>query len=104
MRTDPSPLSQQPVTYSPECIGQLVERLRPYDLSKGEIVMILNLRPASMAALNTIIEDRSDRFSEDQQEEMVNIVAEVLGRFEAEETENQEPVEEGDETMDDAAA
>lgn len=45
--------------------------------------MILNLRPASVAALNTVIEEMSERFSDEQQEEMVAIILEVLGQFEA---------------------
>lgn len=44
--------------------------------------MILNLRPASVAALNTILEDMTDRYTEDEQEQMVNIISEILGRFE----------------------
>ncbi|KAG5967310.1 hypothetical protein E4U13_002302 [Claviceps humidiphila] len=98
LRTEPNPLSQQPLTYTPDCIAQLLEKLRPYELSKGEVVMVLNLRPASVAGLNTIIEDMSERFSEEQQEDMVNIVAQVLGRFDVPEEEN------GDVEMDDAGA
>ncbi|KAG5998114.1 hypothetical protein E4U52_001715 [Claviceps spartinae] len=98
LRTEPNPLSQQPLTYTPDCIAQLLEKLRPYELSKGEVVMVLNLRPASVASLNTIIEDMSERFSEEQQEDMVNIVAQVLGRFDVPEEEN------GDVEMDDAGA
>lgn len=45
--------------------------------------MILNLRPASVAALNTVIEEMSERFNDEQQEEIVNIILEVLGQFEA---------------------
>ncbi|KAG6062014.1 hypothetical protein E4U17_005376 [Claviceps sp. LM77 group G4] len=98
LRTEPNPLSQQPLTYTLDCIAQLLEKLRPYELSKGEVVMVLNLRPASVAGLNTIIEDMSERFSEEQQEDMVNIVAQVLGRFDVPEEEN------GDVEMDDAGA
>ncbi|KAG5970110.1 hypothetical protein E4U58_000692 [Claviceps cyperi] len=98
LRTEPNPLSQQPLTYTPDCIAELLEKLRPYELSKGEVVMVLNLRPASVAGLNTIIEDMSERFSEEQQEDMVNIVAQVLGRFDVPEEEN------GDVEMDDAGA
>ncbi|KAG6087538.1 hypothetical protein E4U15_007770 [Claviceps sp. LM218 group G6] len=98
LRTEPNPLSQQPLTYTPDCIAQLLEKLRPYELSKGEVVMVLNLRPASVAGLNTIIEDMSERFSEEQQEDMVNIVAQVLGHFDVPEEEN------GDVEMDDAGA
>ncbi|KAL0941020.1 DNA-directed RNA polymerase III subunit rpc9 [Colletotrichum truncatum] len=89
LRTPPNPLCQDPITYHPNCITQLLEKLRPYDLAKGEVVMILNLRPASVAALNTVIEEMTERFDDAQQEEIVNIIAEVLGSFpqEAEEEE-----------------
>lgn len=76
-------MSQKPSTYNSGCISQLLERLSPYELSKGEVVMILNLRPASVAALNTVIEEMGERFTEEQQEEMVTSVLEVLGQFEA---------------------
>lgn len=71
-------MSQDPIPYSPDCLARLLERLRPYQLSKGEVLMILNLRPASVAALNTVIEDMADRFTEPQQEDMVNIIADLL--------------------------
>lgn len=81
LRTNPGPLSQEPVSYTEGCITKLLERLRPYHLAKGEVVMILNLRPASVAALNTVIEEMSERFNEEQQEDMVTIISEVLGQF-----------------------
>ncbi|KAH6604883.1 hypothetical protein Trco_006590 [Trichoderma cornu-damae] len=81
LQSYPNPLSQKPSAYDPGCISRLLERLSPYELSKGEVVMILNLRPASVAALNTIIEEMGERFSDEQQEEMVTIVLEVLGQF-----------------------
>lgn len=81
LRTPPNPLSQDPITYRQDSIGELLKKLRPYELAKGELVMILNLRPASVAALNTIIEDMTDRFNDVKQEEIVNIIAEVLGSF-----------------------
>ncbi|KAK1247058.1 hypothetical protein MKX08_000860 [Trichoderma sp. CBMAI-0020] len=83
LQSYPNPLSQKPSAYTPNCISQLLERLSPYELSKGEVVMILNLRPASVAALNTVIEEMAERFSDEQQEEIVNIILEVLGQFEA---------------------
>lgn len=79
----------------------LLERLRPYDLSKGEVVMILNLRPANVVALNVIVEDMADRFDEAQQEELVTIITDVLGAFEPAEEALQENGE-GDVAMDDA--
>jgi hypothetical protein len=91
------------VSYTEGCISRLLERLRPYHLAKGEVVMIINLRPASVAALNTVVEEMSERFDEEQQEAMVNIIAEVLGQFPVSE---EEGAEEGavDVSMNDAAA
>ncbi|KAJ4125472.1 hypothetical protein NW768_009091 [Fusarium equiseti] len=102
LRTNPGPLSQEPLPYTEGCISKLLERLRPYNLAKGEVVMIINLRPASVAALNTVVEDMSERFDEEQQEAMVNIIAEVLGQFPA----SEEDGEEGgaDVSMNDATA
>ncbi|KAJ4269601.1 hypothetical protein NW762_001268 [Fusarium torreyae] len=102
LRTNPGPLSQEPLPYSEDCIAKLLERLRPYNLAKGEVVMILNLRPASVAALNTVVEEMSERFNEEQQEAMVNIIAEVLGQFPAAEEGAEE--EGADISMNDAAA
>ncbi|KAM0608544.1 hypothetical protein ACHAP1_002812 [Verticillium nonalfalfae] len=72
---------ERPLPYSQDCIKQLIQRLHPYELAKGEMMMIFNLRPASASALNTIIEDMEDRFDEDKQAEIVDIIAEVLGTF-----------------------
>lgn len=103
MRTNPNPLSQNPLTYTQDSISQLLERLRPYNLAKGEVVMLINLRPASVAALNTIIEDMTERFDEEQQEAIVAAIAEVLGMFpEAEEGQGEQG--EGDVDMADGAA
>lgn len=104
MRTHPGPLSQDPLTYSPDCIAKLLERLRPYNLAKGEVVMLLNLRPASVAALNTVVEDMSERFDEEQQEAIVTAISDVLGQFPAG-AEAQDGVEAaGDVDMDDSTA
>ncbi|KAM0665151.1 hypothetical protein MY8738_002409 [Beauveria namnaoensis] len=101
LRTAPSPLSQTPITYTPSCIKTLIERLQPFELSKGEVVMILNLRPSSVAALNTVIEDMGERYTEDEQEQLVTIISEVLGQFD--EPEPQEAAD-GDTTMQDTEA
>ncbi|KAJ3472259.1 hypothetical protein NLG97_g11144 [Lecanicillium saksenae] len=99
LRTAPSPLSQTPITYTPACIKTLIQRLQPFELSKGEVVMILNLRPCSVAALNTVLEDMGDRYTETEQEQLVTIISEVLGQFD--EPEAQEEAD-GDASMQDA--
>lgn len=60
--------------------------------------MILNLRPSSVAALNTILEDMGDRYSEDQQEQLVAIISDVLGQFDEPEPQDAD----ADATMEDA--
>ncbi|ERS96324.1 hypothetical protein HMPREF1624_07234 [Sporothrix schenckii ATCC 58251] len=94
-RSPPGPLSQQPVTYSPEAVTTVVERLHRYDLAKGELLMVLNMRPQTPAQLHACIEEVEGRLTEEQQSEILDIVAEVLGQF---------PVAEGepDEEMEDA--
>lgn len=105
MNNKVNPLSQKPSAYNPKCIPELMDRLRPYDLSKGELVMLFNLRPASVPALNTIIEDMGDRFEEHQPEEMLEIIAEVLGSFPVPDEEAQNGADGGgDVAMGDAEA
>ncbi|KAI1867139.1 uncharacterized protein JN550_007191 [Neoarthrinium moseri] len=83
----PSPLSQEPCTYNEQSISRLLERLRPYEITKGEMIMIVNLRPTNPVALNTVIEDMEDRFDQSQQEDISAGIAEVLGEFPEEDEE-----------------
>lgn len=59
----------------------MVARLDQYDLAKGETIMILNLRPENLAVLSTCIENLIDRYTDDQQAEMLAIIEEILGPF-----------------------
>ncbi|KAI0513119.1 HRDC-like protein [Xylaria bambusicola] len=87
--TFPGPLSQKPLPFDVAAIPELLKRLKPYNISKGECIMILNLRPTGTVVLNAVLEDMEGRFTDEQQEEIVNIILEVLGDF--------PPAEEGDE-------
>ncbi|KAI1769692.1 RNA polymerase II [Hypoxylon sp. FL1150] len=77
----PGPLSQKPQPFDASAIPVFLTKLREYQISKGEFIMLFNVRPASIAVLNTVIEDMEERFSEEQQEEILNIIAETLGHF-----------------------
>lgn len=44
--------------------------------------MILNLRPQSQALMTTVLEDFEERFNETEQEELIRVVGDVLGREE----------------------
>jgi hypothetical protein len=80
LRTAPSPLGETPIPYTPNSIKTLLQRLRPYNLTKAEVLMIMNHRPTTVAALNTIVEELEQRFEDEaMQEEMVAIIIEVLG-------------------------
>ncbi|KAL1865186.1 hypothetical protein Daus18300_007313 [Diaporthe australafricana] len=79
LRTQPDPLSQKPITYDASSVARLVEKLRDYDLTKGETIMIINLRPDNPAVLAACIEDAVSRFDEDKQQEILAVVEEVLG-------------------------
>lgn len=77
----PSPLGSKPFPYNEKTIRNLLEKLRPYNLTKAEFLMIMNLRPSKPENLNTIIEQMEDRFpQEETQYEIVRIIGEVLGR------------------------
>ena len=74
-----SPLAP-PTSYSSETIRELFVVLQPYDLTKAELLMILNLRPDSVGVLDTIIEEMDARFTDDQHMKILELVADVLGR------------------------
>jgi hypothetical protein len=77
----PSPLGSKPFPYNERTIKTLLERLRPWDFTKAEVLMILNLRPTKPENLNTIVEEMEERFPGDElQNEIVGVIAEVLGR------------------------
>ncbi|KAF4637174.1 hypothetical protein G7Y89_g911 [Cudoniella acicularis] len=76
----PSPLGSKPFPYGEQTIRNLLEALRPWDLTKGEVIMIVNLRPTKLENLNVIIEQMDDRFPEEDQVRLLHVIAEVLGR------------------------
>ncbi len=77
-RASPSPLAY-PTKYTPMTIRNLFAALRPYDLTKAEMIMLLNLRPNTVALLDVIIEELDARFSEEQQAEIMQLLVNVLG-------------------------
>ncbi|KAJ1721367.1 hypothetical protein LPJ53_004091 [Coemansia erecta] len=74
-------------TQSAEQIKDLKEALAEYELTKGEILQIINIRPTQPVELSFIIEECGDRFEVADLEEMCEIVCEKLPR-----------ADEGDET------
>jgi hypothetical protein len=101
LQTPPSPLSKQEQThhYDGEVVTRLLEGLANanlnQDLAKGEVLMILNLRPSSIAVLSTVIEDMEERFSDDEQAAILEVIVQVLGKDEQSGEEAIESVEGG---------
>jgi len=101
LQTPPSPLAKQEQThqYDANVVTRLLEGLANanlnQDLAKGEVLMILNLRPSSIAVLSTVIEDMEERFSDDEQAAILEVIAQVLGRDETSGEEAIESVEGG---------
>lgn len=88
LREKPGPLANQEQTqsYNQNSATQLLEKIRdakfPSELAKGEFLQVLNLRPSSSAQLSAVVEDMEDRFTEEDQNRLIDIIAEVLGRDE----------------------
>lgn len=46
--------------------------------------MVLNLRPGELTLLDCVVEECDERFSQEKQEEILNIIGNVLGTGESE--------------------
>ena len=85
-QTDAVPESGSPLPvyraphYTPARTQLLLQRLEPYRLSMAELVMILNLRPLVPSFLDAVIEEFDQRFSAEQQTEILEIIEDVIGR------------------------
>ncbi|KAI9776151.1 MAG: hypothetical protein M1839_000567 [Geoglossum umbratile] len=78
LHTPPSPL-RTPHAYAPHTIPAMLAALRPYQLEKPEFLMILNLRPATTAELDVVVEEMDQRFGEAEVEAILGVVKGVLG-------------------------
>lgn len=77
----PSPLACTPLPYNDDTIRTLLKELRHLEITKGEAIMMINLRPTKLENLSTIIEEMDNRFPGDEmQQEILEIITRVLGR------------------------
>ena len=81
LTASPTPLSQTPTPFTSADIPVLVGKLHDYSLTKGELIMILNMRPSTLAQLWACIGEFEERFTETQQQDILNVIGEVLGSF-----------------------
>lgn len=69
-----------PPTISSEQIEQLTRELRKFGLEKGEVLMMLNLRPKELGLLDCVVEECDLRLEEEEQQQAVlECVARVMG-------------------------
>ena len=69
-------------TFTRQMYLDLFTRLTPYNLTMGELLSLLNHRPQESVNLEPLIEEVDVRFTAEQKDEILQIVAEVLGRAE----------------------
>ena len=83
LQARPSPLAY-PASYTQKTIRDLFAALQEYDLTKAEFMMIINLRPETVAVLDAVVEELDARFTAQQQTDILLVIAQVLGSAELE--------------------
>lgn len=62
---------------TPESIENVLKNLSSYGLTKAEKLQLINLRPTTAVELSLIIEESEERISEEQMEEILEILLEL---------------------------
>jgi hypothetical protein len=62
-----------------EALQAFIDGVKPYGLTRSEIVQLINHRPPSVVEIFLCIEDCEERFSEQQIEELLSLVHTHLG-------------------------
>lgn len=78
-------LDEQPCkAITPEKLKSFLERLKTdqWHLTKVEKLMILNQVPGNEAEMSVLLEEYSERFPEDERQELMDLVEAALGRRE----------------------
>ncbi|CEI99802.1 hypothetical protein RMCBS344292_13882 [Rhizopus microsporus] len=74
-------LKQTPVdSQTPAQVTNFLEAISQFDLTKAEKLQMLNLRPKSAVEIYLVIEECEERFSEEDLENMINIIMQTLPR------------------------
>lgn len=71
-------LERTPAVKSREELAQFIEALKPYALSKQELLHLINARPQTEVELYTGIDGLYDRFEHDQAAELLELVKKHL--------------------------
>lgn len=65
---------------SREELQKVMEELKPFKLTRAELVQVLNLAPASEVEVHLIVEECEDRLNEQQMDAFLQVVAKHLPR------------------------
>ncbi|CAK9298586.1 unnamed protein product [Gordionus sp. m RMFG-2023] len=72
-------LKSTPVIYqNKNNIQSFLEAVLPFNLTKAEKLMIINLRPKTPVEIQLIIEESEERLAEDQIDELLQIIQNIL--------------------------
>ena len=69
---------------SDETVAKFLQALQPYNLTKAEKLQLLNHRPATAVEIQLIIEESEERLTEEQTEEIIQLMNQLLPEQEQE--------------------
>lgn len=64
---------------SAEKLTEFVRLVKPYELEKAEILQLINVAPRSLPVLFNAIEECDQRFTDEQMEELLELIAQYVG-------------------------
>ena len=64
---------------SAEKLTEFVRLVKPYELEKAEILQLINVAPRWLPVLFNAIEECDQRFTDEQMEELLELIAQYVG-------------------------